>query len=105
MQVKGPSLVAPSVERRWLVADLEPWGKLAELMDDSWYLDCDLDVAMDRVFERFLAMGLCAHSAQERVDNNDSKNAELIASYGHRARLIIRCPSDETIEQRITADE
>ncbi len=85
-------------------ADLQPWNELTELLDDSWYLDCDLEVAMERVVDRFLTMGLCAHDAQHRVDSNDSKNAELIASYANRAQLIIHCAVDEAVSHAMVDD-
>lgn len=84
---------------------MEPWSQLTDLLDDSWYLDCDMEVAMERVFDRFLTMGLCAHDAQHRLDDNDSRNAELIASCAHRAQLIIRCAVDEAVDEAIKAEE
>ncbi len=35
-----------------MAADEAPWDELAALFDDSWYVDCDIDVAMQRVYER-----------------------------------------------------
>ncbi|KAK9839948.1 hypothetical protein WJX74_000964 [Apatococcus lobatus] len=93
------------VEGNYLHLDLDPWNQLASLWDDSWYLDCDMEVAMQRVFDRFLTMGLCSHEAQHRLDDNDSRNAELIASYAHCAQLIIKCAVDAAADEAMKAEE
>lgn len=35
-----------------MAAGEAPWDQLAAIFDDSWYVDCDIDVAMQRVYER-----------------------------------------------------
>jgi dephospho-CoA kinase len=35
-----------------MTADEPPWDELAELFDDTWYIECDVDVAMQRVYDR-----------------------------------------------------
>ena len=37
-------------------ADEAPWDELAELFDDTWYIKCDVDTAMDRIFDRQVAV-------------------------------------------------
>ncbi|KAL4458654.1 hypothetical protein ABPG75_013519 [Micractinium tetrahymenae] len=39
-------------EGNYLLLPAEPWWRLAELLDDSWYIDCCLEEAMGRVFAR-----------------------------------------------------
>jgi hypothetical protein len=36
-------------------ADEPPWHELVDLFDDTWYIDCDVDVAMGRVYDRQVA--------------------------------------------------
>lgn len=36
-------------------ADEPPWHELADLFDDTWYIECDVDVAMERVYDRQVA--------------------------------------------------
>lgn len=33
-------------------ADEPPWDQLASLFDDTWFIDCDVDIAMERVYQR-----------------------------------------------------
>lgn len=45
-------------------ADEPPWDELAALFDDTWYIDCDVDVAMQRVYDRqvwILSQGFNRH--------------------------------------------
>lgn len=72
-------------------ADEEPWRRLAgEVFDDTWYVECDLDVAMDRVFERQTAGGRVAPEvSRRRVRANDRPNAELAERSKGRAALLV----------------
>eukprot|EP00898_Chlorokybus_atmophyticus_P005390 jgi/Chlat1/5852/Chrsp4S06232 len=79
------------VEGNYLLLDFVPWSQLAELFDETWFMDCDMDVAMDRVKKRHLAAGLGSNEdeAWQRVLNNDKPNAELIVATRHRADLVV----------------
>lgn len=39
-------------------ADLEPWAGLAGLFDEAWFVDCDIDEAMARVYARQTGHGV-----------------------------------------------
>ena len=72
-------------------ADEAPWSKLLLLLDDSWYIDCPIEVAMQRVIERHVSTGRVLEAAQKRVATNDRPNAELI--HGTRGRARLKVPS------------
>lgn len=38
------------VEGNYVLLDLQPWDQLQELFDDTWFVEVDLDEAMDRVY-------------------------------------------------------
>lgn len=40
------------VEGNYLLLDVQPWLQLRSLFDDTWFVDCPIDLAMQRVFER-----------------------------------------------------
>lgn len=42
----------PPAEGNYLLLPAEPWWRLQELWDDTWYVDCCLEEAMGRVFAR-----------------------------------------------------
>ena len=66
-----------------------PWLELVPLFDDTWFIDCDLDVAMERVRQRQIADGRDPDIVRRRVETNDRPNAELIAKTRRLARMIV----------------
>ena len=70
-------------------ADLPPWQDLQSVFHETWYIDCDVDTAMERVFERQVGHGRTPEVARWRVENNDRKNALLIAETAARANLLV----------------
>jgi len=62
---------------------------LADLFNDTWFVDCDIDTAMDRVFVRQTGNGISPEVSRQRIAGNDRPNAELIAETKLRARLIV----------------
>lgn len=62
--------------------------ELSEMFDFTVFLDCDLEVAIDRVAMRHLACGLCPtlEAARGRANENDRRNAVAILADGCRER-------------------
>lgn len=50
--LRSPSPKIIVVEGNYLLLDKEPWKEVREILDGSFYLDVDLDVAMSRVARR-----------------------------------------------------
>ena len=59
------------------------------LFDESWFIDCDVDTAMNRVFERQGAIGLEPGVSKGRIAGNDRPNAELIATTKGAATVLV----------------
>jgi len=83
-------------EGNYLLLDLEPWsqlwrkeGELPVILDDTWYVDCDLDVAMERVFERQTGNGVAENVSRSRIEGNDRPNAELIEKTKSKSVIIV----------------
>lgn len=70
-------------------AEVPPWGQLKSMFDETWYIDCNIDAAMQRVLERQIGHGRSADIAKWRVENNDRKNALMIADTSSRASLLV----------------
>ena len=70
-------------------ADEAPWNRIPALLDDSWFVDCDIDVAMDRIFRRQTGHGITAEASRKRIAENDRPNGELILSSAARAKLLV----------------
>lgn len=73
----------------YTVADVPPWNELKGVFNETWYVDCDIDVAMQRVLERQIGHGRSPDVAKWRVENNDRKNAMMIADTVSRAGLLV----------------
>jgi len=57
-------------------------------MDETWFVDCDLEIAAKRMVLRHVSTGKTLEEAKYRVINNDGLNAEFVDSYKHRADLL-----------------
>jgi pantothenate kinase len=73
---------------------LSDW-RMTDLFDFTVFLDCKLEVAMDRIAARHLDCGLAAteDEARRRADTNDRRNALIILDDGCRARADFCVPT------------
>ncbi|KAL3159517.1 hypothetical protein ABBQ38_009935 [Trebouxia sp. C0009 RCD-2024] len=77
------------VEGNYLLLDVPPWGQLQKIFDETWYIDCDIDAAMQRVLARQIGHGRSPDVAKWRVQNNDRQNAIMVADTSPRADLLV----------------
>jgi pantothenate kinase len=71
------------------IAEDEPWNQLESLWSDTWYIDCPLDVAMQRIFARQTGNGLTPEASLARIQGNDRPNGQVVATSKQRARLVV----------------
>ena len=64
------------------------------LLDETWFVDASLDVAMRRVSARHVAVGRTEAEAKERVDGNDRINGALVIGES-RANADVLVPTHE----------
>ena len=76
------------VEGNYLLLDADPWSRLAELLDEVWYLDVPLAVLEPRLLAR-QRMGRDESQAAAKVASTDKPNAALVHATRHRADLIL----------------
>lgn len=62
---------------------------MRKMLDEAWYIDSDLEEAMERVFVRQTGNGAPPEVAQSRIDTNDRPNALQISATKERAHLVI----------------
>lgn len=68
----------------------EPWWRLrAEVFDEAWFIACDIDEAMRRVYERQTGNGVTPEVSRWRVAANDRPNAQQVATSAARADLVV----------------
>ena len=81
------------VEGNYVLLDIPPWTQLhsggAPLFDDAWFLDIDVDTAMERVFKRQTAIGLAPEVSRGRIEGNDRPNAEIVTLSKLNARVLV----------------
>lgn len=68
------------LEGNYLLLRDEPWNRINNLVDESWLLLCDADVATERLAKRHVAAGIVAtlDAGKERVEFNDRPNGEYL---------------------------
>ena len=76
----GPNVHIVIVEGNWLLYDEHPWSMISALVDDTWFVDVDPDVARRRVATRHVES--CIEGTWEaalyRAENNDMLNGVLV---------------------------
>ncbi|KAK7949387.1 uncharacterized protein PG986_010273 [Apiospora aurea] len=70
------------IEGNYTLLDEHPWNKIAELVDERWFVDVPPEVAKERLVLRHLAAGIetSREAAAHRVEENDLPNGALIRS-------------------------
>eukprot|EP00252_Welwitschia_mirabilis_P014525 TRINITY_DN31873_c0_g1_i1.p1 TRINITY_DN31873_c0_g1~~TRINITY_DN31873_c0_g1_i1.p1 ORF type:complete len:175 (-),score=42.42 TRINITY_DN31873_c0_g1_i1:430-954(-) len=84
------------VEGNYLLLEDDIWKEIASIFDERWYLDVDMDIAMERVKKRHVLTGKTHEYARWRVEYNDRRNAELIEKTKKSADLVIRSVEDSS---------
>jgi pantothenate kinase len=70
------------------------WDRVRELLDESWYLECDPGLRLDRLIRRHERFGKPPEQARAWALGSDERNAEVIAASRPHAGLIVRITSD-----------
>lgn len=80
-----PDVEIVILEGSWLLLDEEPWCRITGLVDETWFVDVDPEVARDRVATRHLRSGIEREwgEAVRRAEGNDLRNGRLV-----RQRLV-----------------
>ncbi|MCL7032148.1 hypothetical protein MKW94_018054 [Papaver nudicaule] len=78
------------VEGNYLLLEEGAWKEVSSVFDEKWFIEVDIDTAMQRVLKRHISTGKPPDVAKWRIDYNDRPNAELINKSKKNADLIIR---------------
>ncbi|KAK8005924.1 hypothetical protein PG991_012221 [Apiospora marii] len=70
------------IEGNYTLLNEHPWSKIAELVDERWFVDVPPEVAKERLVLRHLAAGIetSREAAAHRAEENDLPNGNLIRS-------------------------
>ncbi|CAM8927495.1 unnamed protein product [Rhodiola kirilowii] len=77
------------VEGNYLLLGEGMWKELSSMFDEKWFIDIEIEKAMQRVLKRHIKTGQPPDVAKFRVDYNDRPNAQLIINSKANADLII----------------
>eukprot|EP01121_Diplochlamys_sp_Union-15-3_P022326 TRINITY_DN9460_c0_g1_i1.p1 TRINITY_DN9460_c0_g1~~TRINITY_DN9460_c0_g1_i1.p1 ORF type:complete len:168 (+),score=39.06 TRINITY_DN9460_c0_g1_i1:162-665(+) len=87
------------VEGNYLFLEEGVWQDINKLFDERWFIDCNIDEAMERVVLRHLQTGLTEEAARFRVLDNDKPNGLLIIEKGSKsAERIIKSKNDNKLK-------
>ncbi|KAK7396404.1 hypothetical protein VNO78_17393 [Psophocarpus tetragonolobus] len=78
------------VEGNYLLLEDGVWKEISSLFDEKWFIDIDIEKAMQRVLNRHISTGKPPDIAKQRIENNDRLNAELIMKSKKNADIIIK---------------
>ncbi|GAB2302239.1 hypothetical protein Dimus_036256 [Dionaea muscipula] len=78
------------VEGLYLLLEEAVWNEISAIFDEKWFIEVDIDKAMQRVVKRHISTGKHPDVAKWRVEYNDRPNAEMVMKSKKNADLIIR---------------
>ena len=88
--VVEPSVKLIIVEGLYLLHREHGWN-LSGLLDECWYLDTSMDVAMERLVKRHMASwGFSREQALDRLGMNDRLNADIVLQSRERADYLVQ---------------
>jgi pantothenate kinase len=83
--VEDAILIKPDVsliilEGNWILYDQKPWKRISQIVDDTWFVDVDPELAVDRVAKRHIISGIedTWEKAESRARGNDLANGEEV---------------------------
>jgi pantothenate kinase len=77
------------VEGNYLLHDDFGWEKIGNFLDESWYLDVDDELRMQRLIARHIQFGKTPEAADEWSRGTDEVNARLIEQSRSRASFTV----------------
>jgi len=78
------------VEGLYMCLRTDGWEKLAPVFDESWFLNADIDVAMDRVVRRHMqSWNWPEERARERAEKNDRPNGLFVLETIKNASTVV----------------
>ena len=77
-------------EGNYLLLPDEPWGEVLPLLDQTWYVEVDEALRVDRLVARHVRFGKTPAFARAWTLGSDQRNAEVVFASAHRAQHIVR---------------
>lgn len=77
------------VEGNYVLLDMEPWNRLRYVFNETCFIDCDIDEAMRRVYNRQTRNGATPRESRHRIETNDRPNALQIQETAEAAHVLV----------------
>nr|WP_307844608.1 nucleoside/nucleotide kinase family protein [Actinotalea solisilvae] len=84
-----PGVPLVVVEGNYLLHDDGDWGAVADLLDETWFVEVDDAVRVERLVARHVAFGKAPDAARAWVLGPDERNARLVAAGRARADVVV----------------
>jgi len=78
------------IEGNYLFSEEHGWGEVFPLLDQSWFIEIDDEVRMQRLIARHIKYGKSPQEAEDWSRGSDEANARFIAKTASRAERIIK---------------
>jgi pantothenate kinase len=66
------------IEGNYLLLASNPWGKIKPMLDETWYIESNLQKIEPRLLERHIKGGRSPEDARRKMESTDLPNARLI---------------------------
>lgn len=77
------------IEGNYLLYEKPPWNEIAGILDETWFLDCELETIKERLLQRHIQCGRSPQQAEAKMRSTDLPNADLIERTRKRAAFIV----------------
>lgn len=78
------------IEGNYLFSEEQNWSEVFPLLDQSWFIEIDDEIRMQRLITRHIKYGKTPQEAEEWSRGSDEANAKFIAKTASRAERIIK---------------
>ena len=94
----APTTQVVIFEGLYTMLDRESWREAAKLMDELWFIDVPMDLAIARLVKRHVAAGISPdpEHARIRVMESDMRNGREILEYRLPVQEIIQSVEDDS---------
>lgn len=92
--IAAQGVIAPSVklvitEGNYLLHNENNWGGVKELLDESWFIEVDDQIRIERLVDRHHKFGKSKADAHSWATGSDENNAKIVAQTRELADVII----------------
>jgi pantothenate kinase len=77
-------------EGNYLLLDDERWSPIRHLLDETWYVETDEELRVQRLIQRHIQFGKTPEYARAWVLRSDERNADLVKTTASRADVLVK---------------